>query len=61
MSVRPNDWKQVINAESETCYWLEPNGTRHPGTEEENLEVRRQLLNMRTVADKHLRDKSEGR
>nr|WP_294511357.1 hypothetical protein [uncultured Rhodopila sp.] len=49
---RPKDWQKIINAEAETCYWLAPDGTRHPGTDDENAEVRRELLNMRTISDK---------
>jgi hypothetical protein len=52
MVSRPKDWQKIINAEAETCYWLAPDGTRHPGTEDENAEVRRELLNMRTISDK---------
>ncbi len=53
MLSRPKDWQKVINAEAETCYWLAPDGSRHPGSEEENAEVRRELLTMRTISDKH--------
>jgi hypothetical protein len=53
MTTRPKDWEKVINAEAEICYWLAPDGSRHPGTDEENAEVRRELLKMRTISDKH--------
>jgi hypothetical protein len=53
MLTRPPEWQKIINADAETCYWLAPDGSRHPGTDEENAEVRRQLLNMRTISDKH--------
>jgi hypothetical protein len=49
---RPRDWQKIINAEAETCHWLAPDGTRHPGAAEENVEVRRELLIMRTISDK---------
>jgi hypothetical protein len=49
---RPSNWQKIINAEAETCYWLAPDGSRHPGTGDENADVRRELLNMRTVSDK---------
>jgi hypothetical protein len=49
---RPTDWQKIINAEAETCYWLAPDGSRHPGTDDENADVRRELLNMRTISDK---------
>jgi hypothetical protein len=49
---RPRDWQRIINSAAETCYWIAPNGSRHPGTDEENAEVRRELLNMRTISDK---------
>lgn len=61
MPDRPKEWKQVINAGSETCYWLASDGTRHPGTDDENREVKRQLLEIRTVSEKRLRDRSESR
>lgn len=43
----------MINSEAETCYWIAPDGSRHPGTDDENAEVRRELLNIRTISDKH--------
>jgi hypothetical protein len=49
---RPKDWQKIINAEAETCYWLAPDGSRHPCIDDENAEVRRELLNMRTISDK---------
>jgi hypothetical protein len=52
MANRPPDWQKIINAEAETCYWLSPDGSRHPGTDDENSEVRRELLNLRTISDK---------
>jgi hypothetical protein len=52
MMNRPKDWKKIINAEAETCYWLAPDGSRHPATDEENAEVKRELLNMRTISGK---------
>jgi hypothetical protein len=48
---RPRDWQRIINSEAETCY--SPDGSRHAGTDDENAEVRRELLNMRTISDKH--------
>jgi hypothetical protein len=50
---RPRDWQKIINSEAEACYWIAPDGSRHPGTDDENAEVRRELLNMRTISDKH--------
>ncbi len=52
MANRPPDWQKIINAEAETCSWVAPDGSRHPGTDEENAEVRRELLAMRTISDK---------
>jgi hypothetical protein len=52
MVSRPQDWQKIINAEAETCHWLAPDGSRHPGTDDENAEVRRELLNMRTISDR---------
>lgn len=52
MMSRPKDWQKIINAEAETCYWLAPDGSRHPGSEEENAGVRRELLQIRTISDK---------
>jgi len=52
MVSRPKDWQKIINTEAETCYWLAPDGSRHPGTDDENADVRRELLNMRTISDK---------
>ena len=49
---RPADWQKIINAAAETCSWLAPDGSSHPGTDEENAEVRRELLAMRTISDK---------
>jgi hypothetical protein len=49
---RPRDGQKIINAEAKTCYWLAPDGSRHPGTDDENAEVRRELMNMRTINDK---------
>ena len=49
---RPRDWQRIINSEAETCYWIAPDGSQHPETDEENAEVRRELLNMRTISDK---------
>jgi hypothetical protein len=54
MVTRPKDWQQIINAEAESCYCLAPDGSRHPATDDENAEVRRKLLDMRTVSDKRL-------
>ena len=61
MPDRPNDWQKVINAEAETCHWLAPDGTRHPCTDAENAEVRRELLHMRTTNDKLRRQRIEER
>ncbi len=61
MANRPSGWQKIINAEAETCYWLAPDGTRHPGTDDENAEVRRDLLNMRTISDKRRQQRSEER
>jgi hypothetical protein len=52
MPSRPKDWQKIINAEAEVCHWIAPDGTRHPCTDEENAEVRRELLIMRTTSDK---------
>ena len=52
MANRPRDWQKIINAEAETCYWLAPDGSRHPGTDAENEAVRRELLSLRTISDK---------
>lgn len=52
MANRPQGWQKIINAEAETCYWLAPDGSRHPATDDEISEVRRELLTMRTVSDK---------
>jgi hypothetical protein len=52
MATRPRGWQKIINAEAEACYWLAPDGSRHPATDEEVAEVRRELLVMRTVSDK---------
>jgi hypothetical protein len=53
MQTRPKDWQKIINAEAESCTWIAPDGSRHPGTDDENAEVRRELLVMRTTSDKH--------
>jgi hypothetical protein len=52
MVKRPSDWQKIINTDAETCDWLAPDGSRHPGTEDENADVRRELLTMRTISDK---------
>ena len=52
MAKRPRDWQKIINAEAETCYWLAPDGSRYPGSDDENSEVRRELLDLRTISDK---------
>jgi hypothetical protein len=52
MENRPQGWQKIINAEAETCYWLAPDGSRHPATDYEIAEVRRELLTMRTTSDK---------
>ncbi len=52
MITRPRDWQKIINAETETCTWVAADGSRHPGIEDENAEVRRELLNMRIISDK---------
>jgi hypothetical protein len=61
MPNRPKDWQKVINTEAETCHWVAPDGTRHPCSDDENAEVRRELLNMRTISDKRRKQKSEER
>jgi hypothetical protein len=43
VTIRPADWQKIINAEAETCYWLAPDGSRHPATDDENADVRREL------------------
>ena len=53
MANRPPDWLKIIDADAETCYWLAPDGSRHAASEAENAEVRRDLLDMRTISDKH--------
>ncbi len=53
MARRPADWQRIVNAEAETCYWIAPDGSRHPGTDDENTDVRRELLEKRTISDKH--------
>ena len=58
---RPNDWKKIINADAEVCHWVAPDGTRHPCTDEENAEVRRELLMMRTTSDKRRQQQIEER
>jgi hypothetical protein len=57
MVSRPKDWRKIVDAESETCHWIAPDGTRHHGTDDENAEVRRELLNMRTISDKRRQQK----
>jgi hypothetical protein len=52
MVKRPSDWQKITNTDAETYYWLAPDGSRHPGTDDENADVRRELLNMRTISDK---------
>jgi hypothetical protein len=52
MISRPPGWQKIINAEAETCHWIAPDGSRHPGTPEENAEVRRELLTKRIISDK---------
>jgi hypothetical protein len=61
MPSRPKDWQKIINAEAEVCHWIAPDGTRHPCTDEENAEVRRELLMMRTISDKRRQQQSEER
>ena len=51
----------VPSAEAEVCHWIAPDGTRHPCTYEENAEVRRELLIMRTISDKRRQQQSEER
>jgi len=58
---RPKDWLKVINAEAETCHWVAPDGTQHPCTDDENAEVRRELLTMRTISDKRRQQQIEER
>jgi hypothetical protein len=58
---RPLTWQKIINQETETCVWLAPDGSRHPGTEEENAEVRRELLNMRAHGESRNLQKSRER
>jgi hypothetical protein len=57
MVSRPQDWRKVVDTESETCHWIAPDGSRHQGTDDENAEVRRELLNMRTISDKRRQQK----
>jgi hypothetical protein len=61
VTTRPRDWQKIINTEAETCTWLAPDGSRHPGTAEENADVRRELLNMRTISDKRRQQQSAER
>jgi hypothetical protein len=61
MASRPKDWQKIINAEAETCFWSAADGSRYPCTDEENAEVRRDLLNMRTISDKHRQQQSSER
>ena len=61
MPSRPKDWQKIINAEAEVCHWIAPDGTRHPCTDEENAEVRRELLIMRTTSDKRRQQRIEER
>jgi uncharacterized protein YqjF (DUF2071 family) len=61
MLSRPKDWQKIINAEAETCYWLAPDNSRHPCTDDEIAAVRRELLNMRTISDKRRQQQIEER
>jgi hypothetical protein len=61
MPNRPKDWQKIINAEAEVCHWITPGGTLHPCTDEENAEVRRELLIIRTISDKRRQQRSEER
>ena len=61
MPSRPQDWLKIINAEAEVCHWIAPDGTRHLCTDEENAEVWRELLIMRTTSDKRRQQRSEER
>jgi hypothetical protein len=61
MPNRPRDWQKIINAEAATCQWLAPDGSRHPCTDDENAEVRRELLVMRTTSDRRRQQQSEER
>jgi hypothetical protein len=61
MPSRPKDWQKIINAKAEVCHWIASDGTRHPCTDEENAEVRRELLIMRTTSDKRRQQRSEER
>ena len=53
--------QKIINAEAEVCHWVAPDGTRHPCTDDENAEVQRELLIMRTTNDKRRQQRSEER
>jgi hypothetical protein len=61
MSNRPKDWQKIINAEAEVGHWIAPDGTRHCRTDEENAEVRRELLIIRTISDKRRQQQIEER
>ncbi len=61
MENRPQGWQKIINAEAETCYWLAPDGSRYPATDDEIAEVRRELLRMRTTSDKRRQQQSAER
>jgi hypothetical protein len=56
---RPADWQKVIQPDSETCYWVEPDGTKHDCTAEENAAVKAELLEMRVIADQRRQRKIE--
>jgi hypothetical protein len=57
MPTRPATWEKVICPDTETCYWIAPDGTRHECTAGENAEVRRELLEMRVRSDKIRQEK----
>lgn len=61
MPDRVAKWQKIINAEAETCHWVAPDGTHYPCTDDENAEVRRELLTMRTISDKRRQQQSEER
>jgi hypothetical protein len=61
MLSRPKDWQKIINAEAEVCHRIAPDGTRYPCTDEENAEVRRELLIIRTTSDKRRQQRIEER
>jgi hypothetical protein len=58
---RPATWQKVISQDSETCHWIAPDGSQHPGTVEENAEVRRELLDMRVRGEARNIQKSKER